>query len=82
MAAAAAQEGDALEAAIAASGVRVFAFDFDMTLVNIHAYNSRVRAADVPKRWRNDGACWEIGGTVVNESHCLCRSHVLAASLA
>ena len=46
----------ALETAIAKSGVRVFAFDFDMTLVNIHAYNSRVRPADVLKRWAEDGA--------------------------
>jgi hypothetical protein len=55
-AAAGGDEGSALETAIAKSGVRVFAFDFDMTLVNIHAYNSRVRPADVLKRWAEDGA--------------------------
>lgn len=43
-----------LESAIAASGVRVFAFDFDMTLLRIHAYSSRIKAADVPTRWRDD----------------------------
>ena len=53
-AAEASQATGELEAAIARSGIRVFAFDFDMTLVNLHAYNSRVKAAEVPNRWRND----------------------------
>ena len=34
--------------------VACFAFDFDLTLTRVHAYNSRVTAAQVPSRWRDD----------------------------
>lgn len=34
--------------------VRLVAWDFDNTLLNIHAYNKKITPADVPGRWKRD----------------------------
>lgn len=34
------------------SPIRIFAFDFDLTITRIHAYAQCILAADVPKRWQ------------------------------
>lgn len=48
-----------LENAIEASSIQAFAFDFDLTLSNIHVYNQRVAPAHVHYRWRDDIPCPE-----------------------
>mmetsp|Transcript_59732 Transcript_59732/g.135156 ORF Transcript_59732/g.135156 Transcript_59732/m.135156 type:complete len:113 (-) Transcript_59732:420-758(-) len=39
---------------LAASPVRLVAFDFDLTLTRVHAYNQRVTVEQVPSRWKED----------------------------